>query len=45
MRHISTIEPLQCTIVFSEDYKCLGEVDILVITPLLPRIQGHIATI
>jgi hypothetical protein len=26
--------------VFMGDYKCLGEVNILVITSLLPRIQG-----
>ena len=25
---------------FQRDYKCLGEGNILVITPLLPRIQG-----
>ena len=28
------------TIVLTGDYNCLGEVDILVITPLFPRIQG-----
>ena len=31
---------VQCTRVFTGDYKCLGEVNILV-TPLLPRIQGY----
>ena len=34
-----------CTIIpflFQRDYKCLGEGNILVITPLLPRIQGSI---
>jgi hypothetical protein len=42
MRHISTIEPLQYTVVFSDtgDYNGLGEVNILVITPLSPRMQG-----
>jgi hypothetical protein len=40
LRHISAIEPLQCTIVYTGDYNCLGEVNILVnITPLLPKIQ------
>ena len=30
---------------FTGDYNCLGEVNILVITPLLPRIQGWIGII
>jgi hypothetical protein len=42
MRYISTIEPLQYTDVFTGDYKCLGGVNILVIIPLLSRIQGWI---
>ena len=29
MRRISNIEPLQCNIVYTGDYKCLGEVNIL----------------
>jgi hypothetical protein len=34
MRHISTIEPVQCTTVLTGDYKCLGEVNILVLYPI-----------